>query len=159
MEIPRVDLSIMNVGGIRQRMPAGDITEGQILSTYPFSNRFVIVGLKGKDIRDALAVAARKGGEAVSANVRVVSDCDGNLLRVIVDGEEIDPERTYLMGTIDYVAEGNDDLRTLANHEKVWTDDVETAVPIMRWIEDQERMGLYVAPDCRSRFVRAIGCE
>ncbi len=156
VDIPRVDLSIMNVGGIRQDMPAGDITEGQILSTYPFSNLFTIVSIKGQDIIDALAVGSKKGGEAISGNVRVVTDNDNNLIRAVIDGEEMDPEKTYVLGTIDYVAEGNDDMRTLANHKKIWIDDVEVGIPILNWFEQQTLLGLPIAPDQSSRFVKSV---
>ncbi len=156
MDMPRVDMAIMNVGGIRQDMPAGNITEGQILSTYPFSNHFLIVAIKGKDIIDALSVASRKGGEAISGNVRVVTDDEGNLIRVVIDGEEMDPEKTYYLATIDYVAEGNDDLRTLANHEKIWFDDEEVAGPILRWFMRQTELGLPIAPDQASRFIKSL---
>lgn len=153
INIPRVDLAVMNVGGIRHSMPKGNITEGQILSTYPFSNRFVIISLNGSDIYEAMKVAAAKGGEAVSENVRIVTDWNGNIVRMIVDGEEIDPSKKYLVGTIDYVAEGNDDMVTFANHEKVWIDSVEVSIPIMKWVKKQTELGLEVNPDPRSRFV------
>lgn len=156
VDIDRVDLSIMNVGGIRQNMPAGDITEGQILSTYPFSNHFTIISIKGADIIEALRVGAKKGGEAVSANIRVVTDEDRNLVRVVIDGKEMDPSATYTVGTIDYVAEGNDDLRTLANHSKIWTDEVEVAAPILRWFEHQRELGLPIAPDQTGRFQEQV---
>lgn len=155
LDIPPVDMAIMNVGGIRQNMPEGDITEGQILSTYPFSNRFVMIALKGSDITEAMRVAAKKGGEAVSRNVRVLTDDDGNLLRMTVDGREIDPDRVYNVATIDYLAEGNDDMVTLANHRKLWTDDVEVAALILRWFERQGELGLPVAPDPTPRFMKA----
>ena len=151
-DVGRVDLSIMNVGGIRQNMSAGDITEGQILSTYPFSNHFTIVSLKGSDIIEALRVGAKKGGEAVSGNVRVVTDDARNLVRVVIDGVEMDPAKIYTLATIDYVAEGNDDMRSLANHRKIWTDEVEVAAPILRWFESQKELGLPVAPDQTGRF-------
>lgn len=158
-DIGRLDLSLMNVGGIRQDMPLGNITEGQILSTYPFSNHYVIIALKGSDIIETLRVAAKKGGEGVSGNVRVVTDKDLNLLRVIVDGEEMDPEKRYLFGTINYAAEGNDDMSTLANHELIWTDEVEVAAPVLRWFEHQRELGLPVAPDLNPRFVIDINEE
>ncbi len=159
MDIGRLDLSLMNVGGIRQDMPSGHITEGQVLATYPFSNHFVIIALKGKDIIETLRVAAKKGGEGVSGNVRVVTDKDRNLLRVVVDGEEMDPEKTYLFGTINYAAEGNDDMVSLANHELIWTDEVEVAAPMLRWFEHQRELGLPVAPDLNPRFVTDINEE
>lgn len=151
--LPDVDLAIMNVGGIRHDMHKGVITEGQILSTYPFSNRLVLVGVKGENIIEALRVSAAKGGEAVSSNVRVVTDEKGNLKRVVINGKEMDPEKEYILSTIDYVAEGNDDLVSLANHRKIYESDYEVAVPILLWIKRQQELGLRIAPDLNSRFV------
>lgn len=154
--IGRLDMSLMNVGGIRQDMHHGYITEGQILSTYPFSNHFVIIRLKGADIIETLRIAARKGGEGISGNVRVVTDADRQLQRVVIDGEEMDPEKYYILGTINYAAEGNDDMLPLARHEKIWTDEAEVAVPLLRWFERQKELGLPVAPDTNPRFVKDI---
>ncbi len=156
MDIPRVDMSIMNIGGIRQDMSAGDVTEGQILSTYPFSNHFVIMSIKGKDIIEAMRVAARKGGEAISGNTRVVTDGEGNFIRLVIDNTEMDPEKTYLVGTIDYVAEGNDDMVTLANHQKVWVDDREVSAPILEWFVNCRDLGLPIAPSQDCRFVKTV---
>lgn len=152
-DFPRVDLAIMNVGGIRHPMPKGDITEGQILSTYPFSNRVVIIEVKGKDIIEALRVSAMKGGEAVSENVKVVTAPDGKLLRVVLNGCEMNPDENYVVGTIDYVAEGNDDLISLARHKKLWEGDQELSVPILQWFKNQTVLGLPVNPDPRERFI------
>lgn len=153
MDIPGVDMSIMNVGGIRHHMGKGPITEGQILSTYPFSNRLVLVGIKGEDIIEALRVSAMKGGEAISENVRVVTDSLGNLKRVVINNEEMDPEKEYIVSTIDYVAEGNDDLVSLANHRKIWETDNEVAIPILLWIKNRHKLGLKITPDLAPRFV------
>lgn len=151
-----LDMTIMNVGGIRHSFPEGVITEGMILSAYPFSNRFMIISMKGEDIIETMRVAAKKGGESISSNVRVVTDADRNLLRVVIDGREMDPAMIYIVGTIDYVAEGNDDLRNMANHEKIWIDDDEVGVPIMLWFERQTEFGLPVAPDREPRFVVTV---
>lgn len=156
LDIPYPDLAIMNVGGIRHKMPEGAITEGQILSTYPFANRLVLIGVKGSDIIEAMKVSALKGGEAVSYNVRVVTDSKGDLLRVVIDNKETDPEKEYIVSTIDYVAEGNDDLVSLANHRKIWVTEEEISIPIMLWIKKQNKLGLKVAPDLTPRFVESI---
>lgn len=153
IDVNGVDMAIMNVGGIRHPMPKGAITEGQILSTYPFSNRFVLAGIKGSDIIEALRVSALKGGEAVSGNVRVITDRGGGLKRVVIDNKEMDPDKEYIVATIDYVAEGNDDLVSLANHRKIWVSDEEVSLPILRWIRNQQKLGLKITPDQASRFV------
>lgn len=155
-DVPPVDLAVMNVGGIRQPIPAGDITEGQILAAYPFSNHFMLIKVKGAGIVESMQAAARKGGEAVSRNVRVVTDESGSLKRVLLDGEEIDLERDYVVATIDYLAEGNDGMTGLARHSKLWVDDVEVAAPILRWYERQGELGMAVSPDPTPRFVKEI---
>ena len=152
----RLDIGVMNVGGIRQNMPKGDVTEGQILATFPFANHMVITAVKGADIMDALKVAAKKGGEGISGNVRVVVDKDHNLKRVVVDGREMDPEKTYTVATIDYVAAGNDDLAGFGRGKLLWRDNAEMAVPMMRYINHLTGLGLPIAPDMTGRFQEEI---
>lgn len=155
--MPRtVDFAVMNVGGIRQNMPKGDITEGQMLSTFPFSNHIVIEQVKGADVIDALKVAARKGGEAISGNMRVVVDSANNLKRVIIDGREMDSDKVYTMATIDYVAAGNDDLEGFGRGKVIWRDDVEMSAPVLRYIEYLTGLGLPVAPDLTGRFQKEV---
>lgn len=155
-EIGDIDMSIMNVGGIRQNMEKGDITEGQILSTFPFSNRMVITELKGSDIIGAMRVAAKKGGEAISSNVRVVVDDEGKVARVVIDGEEMDPEKIYTVSSIDYVAQGNDGLVTLGNGNIVYEDPKELSVRILDYVRKNSALGLPVAPDQTGRFQKEV---
>ena len=118
------------------------------------SNHYVIVRIKGSDFIEAMKAAAKRGGEAVSGNVRVLTDSLWNVTKVIIDGEEMDPDKEYVMGSIDYVVEGNDDMVTLANHEAVWRDDVEVAAPIMKYVVDYGRRGEPISPDPTPRFMR-----
>ncbi len=155
----RLDLGVMNVGGIRQNMPKGDVTEGEILATFPFANRMVITTVKGADIIDALKVAAKKGGEGISGNVRVVVDNDNNLKRVVIDGREMDPEKIYNVATIDYVAAGNDDLAGFGRGKLLWRDNVEMAVPMLRYVNHLTRLGLPIAPDMNGRFQKEVIIE
>lgn len=151
--VPRLDFAIMNVGGIRNNIPKGPVSKGEIMNAFPFNNRFVIMQISGKDIIETMKVAARKGGEAVSNEVRVVSDSNRNLQHVLLNLKEIDPEKTYTVGTIDYVAWGNDDMRTMANGKWIFCDNVELCAAIMRYVEVLERLGLSMAGDPNPRFV------
>lgn len=152
--MPRLDFAIMNVGGIRNPIPAGVVTAGEILNTYPFNNRMVIMEIKGSDLIETMKVAGRKGGEAVSEEVRVVLGKDDRQLRhFTVNLEEVDPERTYVVGTIDYVAWGNDDMRSMARGRWIWHDDKEVCAPIIRYVEEHERAGVPVSADPNPRFI------
>lgn len=150
---PSLDFAIMNVGGIRNPIPQGQVTAGHILSTFPFSNRFVIMRMKGKDIIETMQVAAKKGGEAVSREVTVVCDSARNVERVLLDLKEVDPEKTYTVGTIDYVAWGNDDMRSMANGEWIYSDAVEVCAPLIRYVKELTRLGVPMTSDPRPRFL------
>ncbi len=155
----RVDFAIMNTGGIRQDMPKGDVTEGQILSMFPFSNRMVLINIKGKSILKAMEVAARRGGEAVSSNVRVIIDDERRVLNMLVDGREVDPEKTYGVMTIDYLAAGNDGMESLAENEEVWRGDIAMSGPMIDYVSRLGRIGLPINPDKSARFIKQVVIE
>lgn len=155
----KLDVGFMNVGGIRLDMPKGDISEGRTLSTFPFPNRMVIMEIAGKDIIAALQVAALKGGEAISSNMRVVLAPDSMVRRVIINDEIMNPEKIYTLCTIDYLSEGNDNLRTLSNGKVIWTDEVDMSAPLLRYIDRFTQLGIPVNSDPTGRFVQEVLIE
>ncbi len=107
-----VDVAIMNKGSIRQSLPEGEVSLGMILMMQPFNNYLVVLDLKGKDLLDAFDVMAVRGGDSVSGNVDATMK-DGKCVSVLIDGKKIDPERTYRVLTIDYLANGGDYMEPL----------------------------------------------
>lgn len=156
VDIPEVDFAMMNVGGIRHPMKKGGVTEGQILSTFPFNNKIVLTAIKGKDFIDAMRIAASKHGESVSKALRIVMDDYDNVVRVLVNGEEMDPDQTYVMATIDYLAWGNDDFEPLSKGEIIWMDSELMSVRLLEYINRLTSYGLPIAGDPRPRFIHAI---
>lgn len=159
MDVPDIDFGIMNVGGIRQNFPAGGVTEGLVLSTFPFSNRMRLIEIAGADLIETMKVVAPKGGEAVSGEVRVVTDADGNFEHMYIDGSEVQPDRNYVVATIDYVAEGNDDMTPMKRHREIWRDDQEVSVRILEYIYDLTARGLPIVVDPSPRFLRDVKYE
>lgn len=149
---PRLDMAIMNVGGIRSSWPQGELYKGMVLSTFPFSNRFVLLNIKGDALIETLRIAAAKGGEAVSREARIVTTPDGELKTVLINNVPVNPEQTYTVGTIDYLAWGNDDLRPLAEGDIIYTDNVEVAAPLLRYLQMINDYGLPVDADPTPRF-------
>lgn len=155
-EFPDIDMAIMNVGGIRQPIYKGAVTEGQILSTFPFTNRMEIIKLKGRDIIAALRVAALKGGEGISSNVLVTMDEDNNLVKVFINGEEMEHDKDYVVSTIDYISQGNDDYVTMANNKILWQDEEELSKRILEYIETLTENGIPIMSDPNPRFINQI---
>ncbi len=156
VNIPQLDFAVMNIGGIRRDFHKGYITQGDVLSAFPFTNRIVLVSIKGADLLEALTVAASKGGEAVSDEIRVVVNDDNTVRTVIINGNSLDPEREYLFATIDYLAWGNDDLDAFARGTIVWSDSEEMSVRILEYIRHLTSMGMPITSSDEKRFIQAV---
>ncbi|MDO5395479.1 MAG: bifunctional UDP-sugar hydrolase/5'-nucleotidase [Bacteroidales bacterium] len=116
----KIDFGMVNVGGVRRGLPKGDISEGQILMMLPFNNKIEVLEIKGKDLLENFDVMARDGSASVSAEVEAVYDplthkCTG----VFIAGKPVDPNKTYYMATIDYLANGGDYMTPLTRAKKV----------------------------------------
>ncbi len=109
-----VDLSIMNKGGIRNTLPKGVITKGEIIDIAPFENRIVVLDISGADLLENIGIMVGQDGQGVSSNVSVVYDPETHAInRATIDGSPIDPARRYRLATIDYLAAGNDYMTPL----------------------------------------------
>lgn len=57
-------VAIMNGGGIRTGIPAGEVTLGQVLEVLPFGNALVVFDLAGADLRTALENGVSRAAES-----------------------------------------------------------------------------------------------
>ncbi len=126
-----VDLALMNVGSLRRGLPKGDITQGMIISMQPFTNKVLVMELSGKDLLEAMDVFASRDGDGISDAVRVVYDpLTHKAVSVAVDGKPVDPDKTYRVATIDYLAGGGDYMvplkrgNVIARSENIVYDDL-----------------------------------
>ncbi len=53
------DIGIVNGGGVRADIPAGDVTYDRIIKVHPFGNELVVVEATGQQIIDALEMSSR----------------------------------------------------------------------------------------------------
>ena len=111
------DVGLVNVGGIRNVLTEGHITTQHIYEILPFENSLCVLTLGGADLKELCANIAARGGEGVSG-LRLVISADGRLLEASVGGQAIDEGRTYTVGTIDFLAEGNDGMTALTRARK-----------------------------------------
>jgi 2',3'-cyclic-nucleotide 2'-phosphodiesterase (5'-nucleotidase family) len=110
----KVDIAITNKGSLRRSLPAGNITQGEIIMMQPFDNRIVVEDLSGADLAAALDVMAGRNGDGVSQGVDVVYDAaTKKCTSITINGEPLDANRTYRVATIDYLANGGDYMAPL----------------------------------------------
>ncbi|MDR0892002.1 MAG: 5'-nucleotidase C-terminal domain-containing protein [Mediterranea sp.] len=111
------DLGIMNIGGLRNILPQGDITVDEVYEILPFENSLCVLTLKGTVLRHVLEDIAAQHGQGLSG-ARLEISKEGKLLSATVQGKPIVDEKEYTIATIDYLAEGNDGLPSLLQAEK-----------------------------------------
>lgn len=119
------DVAITNGGGIRASIPAGDITLGQVITTFPFGNYVVTIESSGQDLIDAMENGLSdypelKGAFPQIAGMRVVFDpskpAGSRVVELTVDGEPVDPEATYITATNNFMAIGGDEYTMFADN-------------------------------------------
>lgn len=116
------DFALMNGGGIRDSIPAGDITMKQIYTVQPFGNYIQTGKVKGKEI-DAIienGVGKLPGADGRFphfANLTYVLDASkpagDRVSDIKIGGIPVDPEKEYTIATLNFLFNGGDDYRML----------------------------------------------
>lgn len=109
---PQADVAIMNGGGIRADLPAGDVTYGDFYEVFPFDNRFALVHLTGAEMGRVLAAnLASVGGYLSLAGLRARARCRDGSLDVVLfrpSGRRVRDSDALLAVTSEFLATGGD---------------------------------------------------
>ena len=107
-----LDASHLNYGGIRNNLPAGNITTGSIFEVMPFDNQLVILTLSGDMLKQLLNHFA-KGDKLVIGGLRAKVH-NGEVQNVtFTNGRTLQPTETYTVAMSDYIADGGDNASFL----------------------------------------------
>ena len=118
----RVDIAIVNMGGMRCSWQKGPVTKGCVFELMPFDNRLVVLTLKGEDVIALCESFARYGGQGVAGmRVKVL---DNKLVDVTVGGKAVNPKALYTVATSDYLAGGTDHMDALTKYVEYWDSDL-----------------------------------
>jgi len=150
-----MDLSVTNNGGLRNTLPAGDVTIGTMFNIFPFENTLTILEMKGSDVLDLINSLAGKKLEAMSGmNVTLELDGDRTYASSIkVSGQPVDPERIYYVATIDYLAEGNSGMDAMTRAVKCTNTGIALREMMIDYIKQLTAEGKEVASDIDDRVI------
>ena len=112
-----VDAAVMNKGGIRVDMPAGDVTVDDISSMFPFLNYLTYVEVPGAEMRKLLQFFAAGNFQAISGIEMRVKD--GSLVEATIGGRPLDDADWYRIATVDYLLDGGDHIYLARNSRKL----------------------------------------
>ena len=111
--------AVYNIGGIRAALVQGDVTFGDVVDVAPFENKICFLTLSGRKVLELFGQIAHRGGEGVSHGVELEITADGQLRSAKIGGAPIDPEKQYRVVTLDYVAQGNDQMTAFKSGTQV----------------------------------------
>ena len=114
----KVDMAVVNIGGMRSEWTVGDITQRHIFELMPFDNELVVLTMTGENVLRLCQSCIKRGGEGV-AGLRIKAR-NGQLISATIDGKTIVPTNYYTVDTSDYLSQGNDGLTPLRDHEELW---------------------------------------
>ena len=123
MRVTGADVAVTNGGGIRASIVPGNITRGQVFNVLPFGNLIVVLPMTGAQILEMLEFSARllpaqNGGFLQTAGLSFSIDTAQAAGRRVhsarVNGVRLDPAKTYLVATNDFLAAGGDGYAMLS---------------------------------------------
>lgn len=121
--------SLMNTGGLRGNIGAGEVTMGELLTLLPFGDKVVILDVTGRELVAALDNGlTHAGGELTGAFPSIagmqVNYCDqqpcsdallegGVVTKLTIDGTAVEMDNNYKIATQAFLAGGGDNYTML----------------------------------------------
>ncbi|CED84792.1 5' nucleotidase [Phaffia rhodozyma] len=121
----KVDAALHNSGGLRATIPAPNITQGILMTSFPFNTQLVDIKYTGKElweIFEGVCSGVNSVGKTVTSSVQVAGikyswnpkNAPGSKLISLQIGspevEDVDFEKTYTIVTLDFLATGGDSI-------------------------------------------------
>ena len=116
------DVAVYNTGGVRANIYKGDVTLGDVYAVFPFDNTLSLVTITGKNLKRLMYEVPFN--LYVNKEVRLVSNSDGWVSSITINGQQIDDNKTYTVATIDYISD-NDAYTTILGNPIDREDSVE----------------------------------
>ncbi|WP_104034708.1 bifunctional UDP-sugar hydrolase/5'-nucleotidase UshA [Vibrio jasicida] len=119
MERAKADFAVMNSGGVRDSIEAGDITYKDVLTVQPFGNMVSYVDMSGKEVLDYLNVVAAKpvdsGAYAQFAGISMTVE-NGKVSNVFIGEKQLRLDGQYRFTVPSYNASGGDGYPKVNTH-------------------------------------------
>ncbi len=145
-----VDVAIFNKGGLRNSLPKGNITIGNIFELMPFDNELVLLKLSGTQFKDMCYKIVEKGGIPVGGMRLTMKGSTPT--DIIINGKAFDETKDYWVVTSDYLANGGDSYNFFKNAKERKIMNVLLRNVIINYCEDITKLGQTIKPKLDGRI-------
>ncbi len=145
-----VDVAIFNKGGLRNSLPKGNITIGNVFELMPFDNELVLLKLSGAQFKDMCYKIVEKGGIPVGGMRLTMKGSTPT--DITINGKPFDETKDYWVVTSDYLANGGDSYNFFKNAKERKIMNVLLRNVIINYCEDITKLGQTIKPKLDGRI-------
>ena len=145
-----VDIAVFNKGGLRNALPKGNITVGNIFELMPFDNELIILKLSGSQVKDMFNKIAEKGGIPVGGMTLLINKTTAS--NITIKGKPFDETKDYWVVTSDYLANGGDNYTFFKNAKERKVMNVLLRDVIINYCKDITQQGKTLKPTLDGRI-------
>ncbi|MEJ2585230.1 MAG: 5'-nucleotidase [Robiginitalea sp.] len=116
----RVDMAVLNYGGIRTAISRGPVSERTAYEVMPFENGLVVVGMKGTAVAKMVEFLRKAEVPHPVSGMKIGLDAMGNLESLSIQGRPLEPDNLYYVATSDYLIGGGDRMTFFQEHEALF---------------------------------------
>lgn len=110
----KVDVGLLNYGGVRTEIHKGNVILDNIMSMLPFDNYIYLVRLKGSDLKNIYETMTRYGIQLVGG-VKLVFTKENELVSIEIGGKALEEDKEYTLATVDFLLDGGDHFQAAKN--------------------------------------------
>lgn len=133
----KMDVAVINYGGIRVPLPKGNVTYGDIVSMFPFGNKIAYVKISGEELQRLMDQLAKTAAFQPVSGIKVKVK-DHKVKELTVGGQAVKPKKVYNLMTIDFLLQGGDGLYIGANASDVQVSEVTIQDVMMDFVKSRE---------------------
>jgi 2',3'-cyclic-nucleotide 2'-phosphodiesterase (5'-nucleotidase family) len=133
----KIDMSIINNGGLRAPIPEGDIKISTIYELMPFENFLYIVELNGSQTKAMFDLLATSKRLAIANSVVLVEN--DQVEKIFIGGAPFNNKETYVLAVSDYLANGGGGMEFLKEARIVKKTEVKVRdliIDHITWLEE-----------------------
>ncbi len=150
LKLAAVDICLLNNGGLRSPLPAGEITLGKVYELMPFENEMVVLTMSGKKTKQMFQAISRDKGMPIAGARIVIQDSLPPL--VTIGGKDFDETKSYRVVTSDYLSNGGDKMYFFKSPEQVDTLHHKIRDAIVAYMKEEHKKGNTLKPQLDGRI-------
>ena len=139
IDTAKIDICLLNYGGLRNPLPKGAITVGNVYELMPFENMVSVLTISGNNTKKLFNYIASKNGMPISG--AKVGINNGKPVDILINNTPLDTSKSYRIATSDYLADGGDNMEFFLNPIKKISLGIKLRDMIVDYLKEETSQG------------------